>query len=221
MRKLTCYFILFLILVPSIVIGQNQTQYYPSGKKKYEVKTQSKGFYKVWYYENGKKKSQAFFDKAGTWIGIKRWNEQGKLTENRDFESERKQKGAVDLSHIAWPTLDSVSTVVVSSKYGSSVPQDINKGDTLLFHYKCLDYLGYEYDNSFERNIPLLIVVGNTQFLPAFTEEVSKLSPGDKAYIRIPPAYGYGNKPAGNFPPNTTLVYYVEILEIRTGIPKR
>lgn len=42
----------------------------------------------------------------------------------------------------------------------------------------------------------------------------------EKAYILIPPKYGYGDKAAGNIPPNTTLVYYVDILEFKEGETK-
>ncbi|OFY51837.1 MAG: hypothetical protein A2W85_09260 [Bacteroidetes bacterium GWF2_41_31] len=203
------------------MMGQDKTEYYSSGKKKFEVKIKSKGVQKIWYYENGKKKSKFFFDKEGTWIGMKEWNEQGKLLAKSNFEKERKKKGPIDLSNLSWTSLDTVSTVVISRENSNTVNNEINVGDTIIFHYKCLDYLGYEYDNSYERNTPLIMVVGKTLFLPAFINEVSKLRVEDKAYIRIPSKYGYGNKPAGNFPPNTTIVYFVEILKIKTTSNKQ
>ena len=64
------------------------------------------------------------------------------------------------------------------------------------------------------------MVIGTHYFLKSFSDAFLEMKVGEKAYIFIPPDYGYGNKPAGNVPPNTALVYYVEILRFNKGETK-
>ena len=61
---------------------------------------------------------------------------------------------------------------------------------------------------------PLEYTIGGPSYLIKGIEEgLLTLKKGDKAYIFIPSELGYGQRGAGNVvPPNSDLVFYVEIL---------
>lgn len=207
--------IIFNTLFSFYMFGQNAPEYYKNGNIKFEQKVRNDSTIKYRYYENGKNKNESYYDINGTWIGYKVWAENGGLKEFIDFVKERKEKGPIDLSFIKWNRLDSIEIFISSDLINVGNSKELKNGDTIVFHYMCLDDQGYEYDNSITRNEPINLVVGKTPFLKSFLTCISRLKVGNKAYFRIPPKYGYGDKPAGNVPPNTTLVYYVEIFAIK------
>ncbi len=195
--------------------GQIESLSFPNGKPKYEKFETDSGYVRYWYYENGNKKSESILDKDGTWISYKDWNENEILVEERNLLQERLDKGPFDLSFIYWNTLNKVDIFIQQKDTINNNIISIEKGDTIILHYKCLDEFGYEYDNSILRDEPLIVIVGNNYFLESFNEAINQLTIGDKAYVRIPYELGYGDKAAGNVPPKTNLVYYVDLLKIK------
>ena len=71
---------------------------------------------------------------------------------------------------------------------------------------------GREFDSSYNRepiNLPLNSVI------PCWTEGMQRIKVGGKAKLTCPPAIAYGERGAGStIPPNATLVFEVELLEI-------
>lgn len=215
-------FIFFILLFPALLWGQHQTEYYANGRVKSKFRSGKKIDKKTYYYPNRKKKSIVLTDKDGTLISIKTWNYNGELTGNTNFLKERLKKGKKDLSFIQWNRKDSVALFYMKKDSLSAISgSSLDDGDTIYFHYCCLDSAGYEYDNSIERNQPLYLVVGTHYFIKSFMDAILLMKMNEKAYILIPPKYGYGDKPAGNVPPNTTLVYYVDILSFKEGPTKK
>ncbi len=51
--------------------------------------------------------------------------------------------------------------------------------------------------------------------IPCWTEGVSMMKVGGTARLVCPPAIAYGTRGAGPIPPNATLVFEVELLEVR------
>ena len=214
--------IVFFILFSFVLHAQKQTTYYANGKKKSVVKVKKNKTKKTTYFTSGKKSSVVYYDKDGTLISMKRWNNQGKLIISENFFEDRLEKCRRDLSFIEWNRKDSVSIYYeFIDSLDNPVGLSLKRGDSIFFHYICLDSAGYEYDNSYDRNTPLYMVIGTFYFLKSFSDAFLEMKVGEKAYILIPPEYGYGNKPAGNVPPNTTLVYYVEILRFNKGVTEK
>lgn len=194
--------------------GQIESMNYPSGKLSYEkIKTDS-GYLRIWYYESGNKKSESTLDKQGTWIYTTDWNEEGIITEERNLLQERLDRGQRDLSFIKWNDKDKVDIYFFERDSLSNHEEQVNDGDSIIFHYICFDEFGFDYDNSITRGEPSFLVVGNNYFIASFNQAMLKLSVGDKVYIRIPYHYGYGEEAAGNVPPKTNLIYYIEIINI-------
>jgi FKBP-type peptidyl-prolyl cis-trans isomerase FkpA len=85
--------------------------------------------------------------------------------------------------------------------------------DTVRVHYRGTFTDGREFDSSFKRGQPAEFPLNRV--IPCWTEGVQKMKPGGKARLTCPSAIAYGERGAGGtIPPNSTLVFEVELLGI-------
>lgn len=106
-------------------------------------------------------------------------------------------------------TLPSGLKLLIEEK-GNGAP--VNKGETVKVHYFGSTTDGKMFDNSYQRGEPYPFPAGVGQMISGFDEGVMQLNHGGKAYLFIPPALGYGDQPAGTIPPNSELIFYVEVI---------
>lgn len=85
--------------------------------------------------------------------------------------------------------------------------------DTVKVHYQGALIDGTIFDSSIQRNEPVEFEV--TGVIPGWTEALQLMSVGDKWKLTIPPAIGYGVQGKGQIPPNSVLVFEVELLAIK------
>ena len=96
-------------------------------------------------------------------------------------------------------------------------------GQDVVVHYtgwnydeKAPDKHGRKFDSSRDRNEPFTFLLGAGRVIRGWDEGVAGMRVGGKRVLMIPPAYGYGRKGAGGvIPPNGSLVFEVELLEVR------
>ncbi|HEX5485653.1 MAG TPA: FKBP-type peptidyl-prolyl cis-trans isomerase [Limnobacter sp.] len=79
-------------------------------------------------------------------------------------------------------------------------------------HYEGTFLDGRVFDSSFRRGET--ISFGLNQVIPAWTQAVCEMVVGDRATIFCPSATAYGSRGAGPIPPNTDLLFDVELFEI-------
>lgn len=86
--------------------------------------------------------------------------------------------------------------------------------DTVKVHYRGTLVDGQEFDSSYKRNQPAEFPLKGV--IKCWTEGLQKMKVGGKAKLVCPPAIAYGTKGAGALiPPNATLVFEVELLDIK------
>ena len=90
------------------------------------------------------------------------------------------------------------------------------KGKTVSVHYKGSLPDGTVFDSSYSRKEPIDFPLGMGQVIQGWDEGISLLQVGDKARLVIPSDLGYGANGAGGvIPPNATLVFDVELMDVK------
>lgn len=85
--------------------------------------------------------------------------------------------------------------------------------DTVKVHYHGTLLNGTVFDSSVERGQPISFPLN--QVIPGWTEGLQLMKVGDKFKFEIPANLAYGEQsPAPTIPPNSTLVFEVELLGI-------
>ena len=89
----------------------------------------------------------------------------------------------------------------------------IKATDTVKVHYTGKLPNGKVFDSSVERGQPVEFQLN--QVIPGWTEGLQLVKKGGKIQLVIPPSLGYGKQGAGaSIPPNLTLIFDVEVLDV-------
>jgi FKBP-type peptidyl-prolyl cis-trans isomerase len=89
-------------------------------------------------------------------------------------------------------------------------------GKTAVVHYTGWLLDGTKFDSSRDRNQPFSFPLGAGQVSKGWDEGVAGMKVGGKRTLIVPPALGYGARGAGGvIPPNATLKFEVELLDVR------
>ena len=93
-------------------------------------------------------------------------------------------------------------------------------GQTCVMHYTGWLWengaKGKKFDSSVDRGAPFTFPIGQGRVIKGWDEGVATMKVGGKRTLLIPPQLGYGSRGAGGvIPANATLLFDVELLEIK------
>jgi FKBP-type peptidyl-prolyl cis-trans isomerase FkpA len=110
---------------------------------------------------------------------------------------------------------------IVDQKTGAGA--EAVSGKAVIVHYTgwlydpaAPDGHGTKFDSSLDRNVPFGFFVGAGKVIKGWDEGIIGMKVGGKRTLVIPPNKGYGERGAGGvIPPNATLLFDVELLEVK------
>ena len=134
-----------------------------------------------------------------------------------DYKKQEAEKKKIQESEIAaliakGTTTESGLTIIIEKEGKGDKPES---GQTVSVHYAGYLTNGQKFDSSFDRNDPIQFPVGKGRVIKGWDEGIMLLNVGTQAKLIIPSELGYGRNGAGGvIPPNATLIFDVELLEI-------
>lgn len=102
----------------------------------------------------------------------------------------------------------------IVSKPGSGEGKP-SKGDMVTAHYVGTLLDGQPFDSSRERGRPFSFPVGMGRVIAGWDEAFLDMKKGETRTLIIPSKLGYGAKGSGPIPPNSVLVFEVELLDFK------
>ena len=134
------------------------------------------------------------------------------------------------------PVDKSTASSTTVSKFGANVTElkiveltqgtgtEAVPGKSVVVHYTgwlydpvAADGHGKKFDSSVDRNVPFSFLLGSGKVIKGWDEGVAGMKVGGKRTLVIPPDKGYGQRGAGGvIPPNSTLIFDVELLEVKS-----
>jgi FKBP-type peptidyl-prolyl cis-trans isomerase len=93
---------------------------------------------------------------------------------------------------------------------------EAKSGQKVDVHYTGWLTNGTKFDSSKDRGRPFSFTLGAKQVIAGWDQGVAGMKVGGKRKLTIPPELGYGARGAGGvIPPNATLVFEVELLDVK------
>ncbi len=126
------------------------------------------------------------------------------MEDGQKFLEENKSKEGVQV------TESGLQYIVEKEGEGSSPSDD----DTVEVHYRGTLINGEEFDSSYERNQTAKFPVRGV--IPGWTEGLKMMKKGAKYKFFIPADLAYGERGRPGIPPNSTLIFDVELIDIES-----
>lgn len=88
-------------------------------------------------------------------------------------------------------------------------------GNVVKVHYTGWLTDGKKFDSSLDRGKPIQFPLGSGRVIKGWDEGIAGMRVGGKRQLRIPPSLAYGPSGRGTIPPDATLIFDVELMEVR------
>ena len=111
-------------------------------------------------------------------------------------------------------TLQKIDTTVGSGQEASAGQEVVVHYTGWLFSDTATDNKGSKFDSSVDRGQPFDFPLGAGHVIKGWDEGVATMKVGGRRQLIIPPDLGYGARGIGPIPPNSTLLFDVELLGV-------
>lgn len=91
----------------------------------------------------------------------------------------------------------------------------VEEGDTVSVHYIGTLQSGQQFDNSYAKEKPLTFTLGEGRVIEGWERGILGMQKGGKRILVIPASLAYGANGYGPIPGNATLVFAVELVEVK------
>ena len=113
-----------------------------------------------------------------------------------------------------WPNIKKTdSGLMYQVENAGSGDAKPNPGDKISAHYTGMFLDGSKFDSSVDRGQPIEFPVGTGRVIKGWDEALLDMKKGEKRILVIPPDLAYGPSGRGPIPPNSTLVFEVELID--------
>lgn len=120
------------------------------------------------------------------------------------------------------PTLESSDAALVKTDIKLGTGAEAVSGHLVKVHYTgwlydaaAPEHKGKKFDSSRDRNNPFMFPLGEGRVIKGWDQGVAGMKVGGQRTLIIPAHLGYGVRDMGVIPPNSTLVFDVELLAVR------
>ena len=90
------------------------------------------------------------------------------------------------------------------------------KGALITTNYRGWLEDGTEFDSSYSRGQPFQCVIGTRRVIQGWDKGLMGMRVGGKRKLWVPAHLGYGERNVGRIPPNSNLIFEIELLEVLT-----
>lgn len=115
-------------------------------------------------------------------------------------------------NNIVADTLPSGIRIAIQDEGTGSKPEF---GSSIFLHYRGYFLDGTQFDTSLDNPSPWEVVLGRGDVIRGWTLALPELAEGSNATIYIPSGLAYGNLRRLNIPPNSVLIFDLNILDVR------
>ena len=88
-------------------------------------------------------------------------------------------------------------------------------GQIVDVHYTGLLETGAKFDSSHDRGRPFSFPLGQGRVIKGWDEAITLMRKEEKRTLIIPPELAYGEKGRPQIPPNSTLIFEVELIDFK------
>ena len=94
--------------------------------------------------------------------------------------------------------------------------KEVVKGALITTQYHGFLEDGSTFDSSYERGKPFQCVIGTGRVIKGWDQGLMGMKVGGKRKLFVPSHLGYGERSVGSIPPNSNLIFEIELLEVLT-----
>ena len=150
--------------------------------------------------------------------------EEGQKIDEESIDEESIDEESVEENNREETIINNEEEIVMEDQTQGLVIEDvvegtgdaIQNGQVAVMHYTGTLEDGTKFDSSLDRNEPFQFTLGVGQVIAGWEKGILGMKVGGKRKLVISPEMGYGAAGAGGvIPPNATLLFDVELLEIK------